>query len=678
MRGFISFVLAVLCSISLSCLAEETRAPTAELPVVWQTVFDDSGRRLEEIQVLPDTAWHTLDQGVFSGGFSRDVLWLRGEITAQETGGHVIELSNPVLDQATLYIVRTDGRVEKQIGGFDTSHSHLKLEPYHNQLFELDMDAPGEKVMLYLRITANRPLLVWPKVYVDTDFYRKSFTQRLWLGIYGGVFFGLSLLSLMVWVTTRDRDYADFLVFIATDGLLQGQLLGMLHEQALYRTTQMMDFASVLLPVIAAMAYAHFARRFLELKQISRQADQLMQACIGLELCILPLYFIAGPRYAIPADYLIGGITGIAGLIVGIVAFRHGNRAARFYLFANSILFMGGCLHVANGFQLIPPNPWVLYAFPLAAALNVVVIAFSLADKVNMLQRARIQAQNDRLIAEQQIIEVLRESEAQLESRVQERTTQLEEALLLQRQQHDALERSNRSMSVLHEERGAFLQIAAHDLKNPTAAIISYVDLLRERWHAWDDEKKLMRLGNVRSMAQLIFDIIRNLLDINAIESGHYALRPVSLDARESIQGVCDTFRQRCETKDIRLHLELPPTPLKIMADKTALHQIIDNLVSNAVKYSPHGRNVYVRLEEESGHALFQIRDEGPGISEEDQARLFRKFTRLSARPTGGEHSTGLGLSIVKSIVEASGGQVGCISRLGEGATFFVCLPLAA
>ena len=75
---------------------------------------------------------------------------------------------------------------------------------------------------------------------------------------------------------------------------------------------------------------------------------------------------------------------------------------------------------------------------------------------------------------------------------------------------------------------------------------------------------------------------------------------------------------------------------------------------------------------------MIEVRDEGPGISEEDQTRLFRKFTRLSARPTGGEHSTGLGLSIVKHITEASGGHVGCISRLGEGATFYVSLPLAA
>ncbi|MDP5240449.1 sensor histidine kinase [Uliginosibacterium sp. 31-16] len=675
MRRLIAFILAVLCCTSLSALAAQS-SPTT-LPVAWQSLLDDSGRSLAEIRSLPDTDWQNSETSLLSAGFTRSAAWLRTEITATEGGGHIIELSNPLLDRATLYILRADGSLETQSGGFDERTQDLKLEPYHNQVFELDMSAPGERATIYLRLSATRPLIVWPRVYADTDFYRQSFTQRLWLGTYGGVFFALSLLSLMVWITTRDRDYADFLLFIASCGLLQGHLLGLLHEQAFYRSPAVMELASLLLPVVASLAYAHFARRFLNLRQTSPRSDLLMRLCMWLEAAILPLHFIAGARYSIPADFLIGTLTGLSGLSAGIIALRQGNRAARFYLIANGILVTGGGLHVATGFNLIQATPLTLYAFPLGAGLTMIVVAFALADKVYLLQRARIQAQNDNLIAEQQIIEVLRESEAQLESRVAERTLQLEEALEQQRLQHETLERNSRAMSELHEERGAFLQIAAHDLKNPTAAIISYVDLLRERWHAWDDEKKIHRLGNVRSMAQLIFDIIRNLLDINAIESGHYALRPTSLDVRDSIQSVCDAFRQRCEVKDIHLKLELPDTPLKVMADKTALHQIVDNLVSNAIKYSPHGRSVHVRLEEESGHALIQIRDEGPGISEDDQSRLFRKFTRLSARPTGGEHSTGLGLSIVKHIVEASGGQVGCISRLGEGATFFVSLPKA-
>jgi len=109
-----------------------------------------------------------------------------------------------------------------------------------------------------------------------------------------------------------------------------------------------------------------------------------------------------------------------------------------------------------------------------------------------------------------------------------------------------------------------------------------------------------------------------------------------------------------------------------VLADATVLTQVIENLVSNAVKYSPPGRNICVRLLKSPERARCQVRDEGPGLSAEDQKKLFGKFARLSAKPTGGEHSTGLGLSIVKKMVEAMNGKVWCESELGKGATFIV------
>ncbi|MBD1209646.1 MAG: sensor histidine kinase [Ignavibacteria bacterium] len=114
-----------------------------------------------------------------------------------------------------------------------------------------------------------------------------------------------------------------------------------------------------------------------------------------------------------------------------------------------------------------------------------------------------------------------------------------------------------------------------------------------------------------------------------------------------------------------------------ILADEFALHQVFDNLISNAIKFSPKWSKVVVRMVRhlsESGEAKvrIEIQDEGPGLTEQDKLKLFSKFARLSAKPTGQESSTGLGLSIVKRLVEAMGGQVWCESEHGKGATFIV------
>ena len=103
--------------------------------------------------------------------------------------------------------------------------------------------------------------------------------------------------------------------------------------------------------------------------------------------------------------------------------------------------------------------------------------------------------------------------------------------------------------------------------------------------------------------------------------------------------------------------------------------QVLENLVSNAVKYSPPRKNIFVRLKKEAGAVRCEVQDEGPGLSVEDQKKLFGKFARLSAKPTGGEHATGLGLSIVKRMVEAMNGKVWCESEPGQGALFVVQFP---
>jgi len=107
------------------------------------------------------------------------------------------------------------------------------------------------------------------------------------------------------------------------------------------------------------------------------------------------------------------------------------------------------------------------------------------------------------------------------------------------------------------------------------------------------------------------------------------------------------------------------------------MSQVLENLVSNAVKYSPPGKNIFVRLKKEASAARCEVQDEGPGLSAEDQKKLFGKFARLSAKPTGGEHATGLGLSIVKRMVEAMHGKVWCESEPGKGATFIVTMAAA-
>ena len=139
---------------------------------------------------------------------------------------------------------------------------------------------------------------------------------------------------------------------------------------------------------------------------------------------------------------------------------------------------------------------------------------------------------------------------------------------------------------------------------------------------------------------------------------------------------VVEAQRPHATAKQQAIHLETEAAPALALIDPGVAVQVLENLVSNAdQRHSPPGRDIFVRLKKHTQGLRVEVQDQGPGLSAEDQKKLFGKFARLSAKPTGGEHSTGLGLSIVKKMVEAMNGRVWCESEPGRGATFIVEFP---
>jgi len=230
---------------------------------------------------------------------------------------------------------------------------------------------------------------------------------------------------------------------------------------------------------------------------------------------------------------------------------------------------------------------------------------------------------------------------------------------------------SNDQLARLNQEKNEFLGIAAHDLKNPLTVIIGSAELLQMNLPASQTAKLA---SNIVGAGQRMFQLIKDLLDANAIEQGKFTSKIERCDLR-ALAVECATNNQAHATrKEIVLCTE-EGEPMWGRADRSATMQILDNLISNAVKFSPHKSTVQVQVSLENGRVEIGIQDQGPGLSLDDQKKLFGKFTRLSAQPTGGESSTGLGLSIVKKLAEAMAGTVSCRSELGAGATFILRLP---
>lgn len=234
------------------------------------------------------------------------------------------------------------------------------------------------------------------------------------------------------------------------------------------------------------------------------------------------------------------------------------------------------------------------------------------------------------------------------------------------------LQAKNDQLTILNQEKNEFLGIAAHDLKNPLSAIQGLINLIESRYDQMSKEQVMEMLRMVSNSSKKMFALIKNLLDVNAIESGKKNILLQTIDILPTVQSLVRHYSDKAIAKNITVQLQSQEKPYTAFVDENSLYQVLDNLISNAIKYSPHGKNITVRMSEDEQQVRCEIQDDGPGLSESDQQKLFGKFTRLTAQPTGGESSTGLGLFIVKKLVEAMNGKVWCESELGHGATFIV------
>ena len=244
----------------------------------------------------------------------------------------------------------------------------------------------------------------------------------------------------------------------------------------------------------------------------------------------------------------------------------------------------------------------------------------------------------------------------------------------------DALSDANGRLSELDRERRAFLSMAAHDLRSPLNSIMGFARLLQD-FGAPGDEMQRDSLARIHSSGAQMRDLLDRLLSAQAIEEGKLRLKLENCDLISLASTILENHRPTASAKGIVLLFKPCDEPVRVEADANATIQILDNLLSNAIKFSPLGRPVTLRVIAANGdadHASVEVQDAGPGLSAEDQRNLYGKFVRLSARPTGGESSSGLGLSIVKRLAEAMNGELDCRSKLGEGATFSLTLKRLA
>ncbi|MEP7279867.1 MAG: tetratricopeptide repeat-containing sensor histidine kinase [Bacteroidota bacterium] len=235
------------------------------------------------------------------------------------------------------------------------------------------------------------------------------------------------------------------------------------------------------------------------------------------------------------------------------------------------------------------------------------------------------------------------------------------------------IHRQNEKLAELNYEKNSLISIVSHDLNTPFAAIKMWLNILDDEPANLTVEQK-KAVERIRQSAGKGELLIRSILDIEKAETNQHKVQLENFDLKVFVENIVDDFLPAASGKDIQLHFETPDKHVYLVSDKQLVSRICENLFSNAIKYSPPGKNVWISLADGNDAVNIKVRDEGLGIAREELPNLFSKYSKVSSTPTAGEASTGLGLSIVKRIVEELNGSVFCESEPGKGSLFTVVL----
>ena len=589
--------------------------------------------------------------GGLNFGLSDSVYWLRFTLVGNtpELAPYLIEVGFYGLTDLRLFY--PDGSVI-ETGQYQPAAN--RPWPHRHPVFPVQL-ASDTPQTYYLRVASvgslTAPLTLWE----PATFSYATQTDYLWMAAYYGVAGALLLFNFFLFLSLRDRNYllyCGFLLFAASGMWIMNGFGA--YSLALIDWPR--SIGTNTLFSIAGVFAVEFLRQFLGTRQSVPRADWLLRGLMVAFAVVAAFPLLGLPvRIGVISLSALAVLAGPSMLAVTVICWLAGYRSARFLLAAWAVLLLAVSIQAARNFALVPTNALTLNLMQIGSLLDMLLLSFALADRIQAERRAREQAQNTALEAKAELVNGLRDSERQLEHKVQDRTEALESALTRER------ETLNRYI-----EFGALI---AHEFRNPLAIISNQTQLARleqQRDHVVSDER-LQAIDRAAERLRALFD--------EWLKSDRLHDR---LDAMERQTIALDAWLARVlHSSDLRVSHPIVTESIEavpVVVDEALLTTALHNLIDNAAKYSPAGAPIRVRTLRTVDCVGIAVCDEGEGIDETQKAVIFEKHRQAVGRSR--RSGLGLGLYFVAEVMHAHGGSVTVDSSPGRGSVFTLWIPL--
>ncbi|HXA00682.1 MAG TPA: 7TM diverse intracellular signaling domain-containing protein [Cytophagaceae bacterium] len=668
-------------------------------------ILEDPSGKLSVSDVLSSINFKPSTQMVPNLGVSSSYFWIKFQIKNISSSNELLlELAQPTMDDVEFYTILPDGKylVEKR-----GEHLPFKERKYNHQnfLFKLNIQK-NQTYTFLLKIRSGEEIQVPLSLGLPESIFESIFTKDLISGIYFGIILVMIFYNFFIYLTVRDKSYLYYVIYIFFVGLVQASLQGYTYKYIWPDFPWLATQSVFIVPALSGFGAISFLRNFLQTKKFIPSLDKGLFIFIVLYFICITLSIIG--LYNISFQILQVNSLGISFYIL-FLAYKisqKGYRPAKFFLLGWSLFLGGVFIHVLKNVGVLPYNTFTYYCLQIGSSLEIMLLSFALADRINILKKEKEDSQaealqvlkeNERIIKQQNIILDIKVTERTEE--LQKSNTNLNATLKNLKETQSKLVDAEKMASlgqltagIAHEINNPinFVTSSVKPLKRDIDDIIKLLDKFEEVSMEGDLSNKLQEIRVLKK--QIDIDYIKEEINtlINGIDEG--ATRTAEIvkglrnfsrldeldlkmaDLNEGISSTLAILKSDIYGRNINIIKEFGNIS-KIECYPGKLNQVFMNILNNAIHAVSSGINgqgiIIITTIEEQSQVIIKIKDNGVGIPEAVKNKIFEPF--FTTKDVG--QGVGLGLSIAFNIIEMHQGQIKVESQPGMGTEFTIILP---
>jgi two-component system, NtrC family, sensor kinase len=670
-------------------------------------LLKDESSKLSFEDVLKSDKFVKSNENVPNLGISKNTFWIRFSVKNEFANRRILlQLQYPIIDKVEFYAPTISGRFDTIKAGelFPFDHREINNQNY---LFYLDVPQ-SETYTYYMRVESGEQIQLPLLMGAQQPIYEDLIQKDLVFGLYIGIILVMAIYNLFVYFTVRDKSYLYYVSYIIFVGLTQAVLQGYGFKYLWPNSTWLVLQSTFLVPVLNGWAAIAFVKHFLNTKETYPLGNKILNWIFVFYAICFVLSIMNKFYYAQNLVQLTASIGSLLTIYIAYKIGKQGYRPANYFLVAWTIFLLSVVVFVFRNFNILPYNNLTFYALQIGSALEVTLLSFALADKINIYRKEKEESQLEALRILQENEKIIREQNVMLEVKVEERTHELN---VSNQELNTALtDLKNAQTQLVDAEKMASLgQLTAgiaHEINNPINFVSSnikplrrdiediqelikkYEDIIKEQniddkftevqkfkkeldydylTHEIDVLLKGMADGAGRTV-----EIVKGLKSFSRLDESDLKYANINEGIDSTLIILSSTFRGK-----INIIKELGQIPeIECFAGK--LNQVFMNIINNAAQavLTAHGNDdegkVVIRTQNNGDNVSIHIIDNGIGMTEEVRSKIFDPFFTTKKAGEG----TGLGLSIVYSIIELHKGNIEVKSEPGVGTEFIITLPL--